>query len=502
METSTSAPHLAPVEDAGHVPGYRAAPHNIEAEQALLGALLVNNDIAATVGGFLEPAHFFESVHARIYESAQALIERGQIANPTTLRAFFQNDEALAEIGGADYLGRLAGGAVTIINAEDYGRLIYDLALRRSLIVIGEDMVNTAYESGLDETSTLQLEAAEQRLYNLAEKGKYEGGLRPFTSSIHGAILNAEAAFQRDGHLTGVGTGLRDLDQKLGGLHGSDLVILAGRPSMGKTSLATNIAYNAARAYSEGHKGDGTLLSSEGAVVAFFSLEMSAEQLAARLLAEASGIPSEKLRRGLFTKDDWPHLVKVAQDMEELPLFIDDTAALSIAALRARARRLKRQHNLGLVVVDYLQLLRPATARRTENRVLEISEITQALKALAKELEVPVLALSQLSRAVEQRDDKRPLLSDLRESGAIEQDADVVMFIFREEYYHERRRPPETAPEFEEWQRKMYEIQGITEIIVGKHRHGPTGTVKLLFEGQITKFANYANPDRLPEGAL
>jgi replicative DNA helicase len=268
---------------------------------------------------------------------------------------------------------------------------------------------------------------------------------------------------------------------------------------MGKTSLATNIAYNAAKAQLKWAAEGDTSRASEGAVVAFFSLEMSAEQLAGRILAEASGIPSEKLRRGLFSKDDWPRLVQASQDMEDLPLFIDDTAAISIASLRARARRLKRQHNLGLIVVDYLQLLRPASTRRSENRVLEISEITQSLKALAKELEVPVLALSQLSRAVEQREDKRPLLSDLRESGAIEQDADIVMFIFREEYYHERLRPPETTPEFEEWQRRMLEIQGITEIIVGKHRHGPTGTVKLLFEGQITKFANYAGPERIPE---
>ncbi len=262
MDPSPSAPYLAPVEDGAPVPGFRNVPHNVEAEQALLGALLVNNDIDATVGGFLESEHFFEGIHARIFSAAHALIERGQIANPTTLKAFFQNDEALKDIGGADYLRRLASGAVTIINAEDYGRLIYDLALRRNLIVIGEDMVNTAYESELEETSVLQIEAAEQRLYNLAEKGKYEGGFRSFTSSIQGAIENAEAAFQRDGHLTGVGTGLRDLDHKLGGLHSSDLVILAGRPSMGKTALATNIAYNAARAYRKGQDVDGTPHSS------------------------------------------------------------------------------------------------------------------------------------------------------------------------------------------------------------------------------------------------
>jgi replicative DNA helicase len=484
---------LPPRDDVGI---FRTAPSNLEAEQALLGAILVNNDIAAQVGSFLSADDFFEPVHARIFEAAVRLIDRGQIANPTTLRAMFERDEALADIGGADYLRRLANAAVTIINSEDYGRVIHDLSQRRQLITIGEDMVNTAYDPTVDAESELQIEASEQRLYNLAEKGRYEGGFRPFAAALAEAVENAEAALKRDGHLTGVTTGLRDLDSRLGGLHRSDLIILAGRPSMGKTALATNIAFSAAKAHLEkaGHQND------DGAAIAFFSLEMSAEQLASRLLAEETNIPTEKLRRGQFSSDDFVRIAQAAQRIEDCQFFIDDTPAISIATLRARARRLKRQHDIGMIVVDYLQLVRPASAGRESNRVQEVSEITQGLKAIAKELEVPVMALSQLSRQVEQRDDKRPQLSDLRESGAIEQDADVVMFIFREEYYHERRRPSETeTADFHEWQEKMQHIQGITEVIVGKHRHGPTGTVRLLFNGLVTKFSNLAEPDSLPE---
>jgi len=455
----------------------RSPPNNIEAEQALLGAILVQNDVAAQVGGFLTPEHFFEPIHGRVFEAITRLIDRGQVANPTTLRALFERDEAMAVVGGVDYLKRLASGAVTVISVEDYGRLIQEAAVRRQLIQVGETMVNSAY-ADTARAAVVQIEDAEQRLYGLAEKGRYEGGEQPFTTILAKAVENIEAAKRRDGHLTGVGTGLRDLDNRLGGLHPSDLVILAGRPSMGKTALATNIAVNAAR---------------DGVVVAFFSLEMSGEQLGARILAEETGIASERLRRGQIGEDDFLRLVQANQRIERYQLLIDDTPALSIATLRARARRTKRRHGLGLVVVDYLQLLRPATSR--DNRVIEISDITQGLKALAKELDVPVLALSQLSRQVEQRDDKRPQLSDLRESGAIEQDADLVMFIFREEYYLERRRPNETDSEFDDWRLKMEQVQGIAEVIIGKHRHGPTGTVRLLFDGKLTKFANLAAPE-------
>ena len=509
METSSPPPYLAPVEDGSEFPSFRSQPGNIEAEQALLGAILVNNDCAATVSGFLTAEHFHEPIHRTIYETAQNLIDRGHLANPTTLKAYFDNDENLAEIGGVDYLRRLAAGAITIINAEDYGRTIYDLSVRRQLIEIGEEMVNTAYSSSVEEIAILQVEAAEQRLYNLAEKGKYEGGFQSIKDSLTLAVASAAAALKRDSHLSGVTTGFTDLNALLGGLHKSDLIILAGRPSMGKTALATNIAFNAAEAHRGEQDDDGDLSSSEGAVVAFFSLEMSAEQLASRVLAEATGIPSENLRRGRFSTKDFDRIVDAARTIESLTFFIDDTPAISIAALRARARRLKRQHNLGLIVVDYLQLLRPAHAGRSENRVLEISEITQGLKALAKELEVPVLALSQLSRAVEQRDDKRPQLADLRESGAIEQDADVVMFIYREEYYWLRTHPKPLRKDIEEerdyqlrlneWEKAFDEFRGIAEVIVGKHRNGPTDTVQLQFDGRVTKFANLARAERLPE---
>jgi len=469
---------------------YREMPNNIEAEEALLGAVLVNNDATYRVSAFLTPEHFYEPVHGRIFAAALKVIERGQIATPVTLKTYFEDDEALADIGGAEYLARLAAAAVTIINAEDYGRLIHDLAMRRQLIEIGEDMVTTAYQSEPDNSAREQIEEAEKHLFDLAQRGAHEGGFRPFATVLTASVENVEAAYKRDGHLTGIATGFIDLDAKLGGLNRSDLVILAGRPSMGKTALATNIAFNAAWAYREEADDNGAARAVDGAAVAFFSLEMSGEQLAMRLLSEVSGISSEKLRRGQMSDADFALLTRASHDLERLPLLIDDTPALNIAALTTRARRLKRTRDIGLIVVDYLQLLRPARQRRDDSRTLEISEITQGLKALAKLLDVPVLALSQLNRAVEQREDKRPLLADLRESGAIEQDADIVMFIYRDEYYQERRKPPDGTPEFADWQRKMEQVHGVAEIIIGKHRHGPTGMIELSFDGARTKFAN------------
>jgi replicative DNA helicase len=496
--------HIAVVEgDPEELPTYRSLPHNIEAEQALLGAILVNNEAANRVSGFLRPEHFFEPVHGRIYEAAWKLIERGQLATPVTLKAFFEHDAALDEIGGAQYLARLAGSAVTIIDAEHYGRVIHDLSLRRELIQIGEDVVNTAFTPSVDETAMEQIEQTEQQLFHLAESGSLEGGFQSFARSLDDAVRAAEAAYKRETPLTGVATELRDLDAKLGGLHRSDLVVLAGRPSMGKTALATNIAFTAARARHRAHQeaagGEAGGEIVDGAVVGFFSLEMSAEQLATRVLGEQAGIPSEKLRRGELGPDDFVRVVKVSQELEAIPFFIDDTPALTITALRTRARRLKRTQGLSLVVVDYLQLLRPSGRSRQDSRVLEISEITQGLKALAKELSVPVLALSQLSRAVEQRDDKRPLLSDLRESGAIEQDADAVLFIFREEYYLERRQPRPDTPEHEKWLADMERAHNVAELIIGKNRHGPTSTVKLLFEGATTRFRDLDAADHLPD---
>jgi replicative DNA helicase len=483
-------------------------PSNTEAEQALLGAILVNNTAYSRVAEFLAPDHFGNAVHGRIFDALGKLIERGQIANPVTLKNLFDQDGALAEIGGAQYLGRLAEAAVTIINAEHYGRTIHDLHLRRELITIGQDVVTEAFRHDLDDPAVTQIERAESKLFELATTGQAEGGFRPFAAALTEAIVSAEAAFKRDGKTVGVATGFTDLDRKLGGLHPSDLIILAGRPSMGKSSLATNIAFNAAKAYRATRASDGRMLAEDGAVIGFFSLEMSAEQLATRILAEESGVSSDRIRRGEVRREDFDKFVAASQRLSAVPLYLDDTPALSVAALRTRARRLKRQQGLGLIVVDYLQLMRPSVQNRVmENRVQEVSDITRGLKAIAKELDVPVLALSQLSRAVEQREDKRPMLSDLRESGSIEQDSDVVMFIFREEYYLSRaeptRRPEESDDKFNDrydrWRERCEAAYGMAEVIIAKQRHGPIGTVKLHFEAEITKFDNHIGPEQLPE---
>lgn len=490
MESTVLTPDMNTEQDASS-PDYRSSPHNLDAERDLIGAVLVNNEAGAKVSGFLKAEHFYEPVHSRIYDAVTLLIERGEIADPVTLKSYFENDEALADIGGAQYLARLAASATTIINAENYGRIIYDLAMRRELIDLGEEIVNTAYDSELTETATSQIENAEKQLFALAESGSHEGALTPIRVAVGEAVKSIEDAFQRDGNLVGVTTGLRDMDGKLGGLHNSDLLILAGRPSMGKTSLATNIAYNAAKA----HRESG---GNEGAAVGFFSLEMSAEQLVGRILAEATEISSEKLRRGDITDEEFANkLVPESARLSELPLYIDDTPAISIAAMRTRARRLKRSNGLGLIVVDYLQLMKGTG--RGDNRVQEISEITQGLKAIAKELDIPVIALSQLSRQVENRDDKRPQLSDLRESGSIEQDSDVVMFVYREEYYEGRKEPSEGTPEHQDWQERMARVHNMAEVIIGKQRHGPIGNVKLQFQPEFTRFGDLADDHYLPE---
>ena len=478
---------------------FRIAPHNIEAEQALLGAILVNNESHDRVSSFLQAKHFYEPLHAEIYDTTAKIIHAGKQATPITLRTFFENAEPIADgLSVPQYLGRLAANATTIINAEDYGRTIYDLAVRRDLIFIGEDLVNVAYDSPVDFPPENQIQDAEQRLYSLAETGKYGQGFLAFGNALTTAIEMANNAYMRDGGLSGIATGLRDLDAKMGGLQSSDLIILAGRPSMGKTALATNLAFNVARAYRTEPQSDGTNKVVDGAVVGFFSLEMSAEQLATRIISEQAEIPSEKIRRGMIDEQEFKKLVQVSQELQSLPLYIDQTGGISIAQLAARARRLKRQKGLGLIVVDYLQLL-SGSRRSGDSRVQEITEITTGLKALAKELQVPVVALSQLSRQVEQREDKRPQLSDLRESGSIEQDADVVMFVFREEYYIERQKPNEGSPEFQEWQMKMARAHGKGEVIIGKQRHGPVGTVTLAFEGAYTRFSNLAESERMPE---
>jgi len=478
----------------------RTAPHNIEAEQALLGAMLINNEAHDRVSSFLLTEHFFDPVHARIYEVAATLIGSGKQATPITLRTFFETAEPIAPgLSVPQYLGRLAAHAATIINAADYGRTIYDLAIRRQLILVGEEMVNTAYDSPVDFPPKEQIEEAENRLFSLAETGKYGQGFMGFNAALTHAIEMANNAYQRDGGLSGIATGLRDLDAKMGGLQASDLIILAGRPAMGKSALATNIAFHVARAYKEERQPDGTSKVLDGAVVGLFSLEMSAEQLATRILSEQAEIPSEKIRRGMIDEGDFKRLVHVSQEMSALPLYIDQTGGLSIAQLAARARKLKRQKGLGLLVVDYLQLLTGSSRRASEGRVQEVSEITTGLKALAKELNVPIIALSQLSRQVENREDKRPQLSDLRESGSIEQDADVVMFVFREEYYVERTKPSEGTMEFQDWMAKMQLVSGKAEVIIGKQRHGPVGIVQLQFESSVTRFSDLARDQYLPE---
>jgi replicative DNA helicase len=479
---------------------YRAAPHNIEAEQALLGAILVNNEALYRVSDFLNPEHFFEPIHQKIYHLARELIRAGKIATPVTLKTFL---DASADIGGmtlAQYLARLAAEATTIINSEDYGHTIYDLAIRRSLIIVGEDMVNVAYDAPVDFSPRAQIEEAERRLYELAESGRYDGGFQLFSNSLTTAIDMAAHAFQRDGKLSGLATGLDDLDRMMGGLQPSDLIILAGRPGMGKSALATNIGYNIAKSWQGEVRADGHTVTTNGGVVGFFSLEMSAEQLATRIISEQTGIPSHQIRRGAISEADFERIKDHAVELQNLKFYVDETGGLSVSQLAARARRLKRQRGLDLLIVDYLQLLQGSTRRSQDNRVQEITEITTKLKALAKELNVPILALSQLSRQVESRDDKRPQLADLRESGSIEQDADVVMFIFREEYYHQMRKPLENNREkFAEWLAEGEKVHGKAEVIVGKQRHGPTGTVELAFDGAVTRFSSLARGDRLPE---
>jgi replicative DNA helicase len=481
-------------------PVYRTAPHNIEAEQALLGAILINNEALYRVADFLEPPHFFEPIHRQIYDTARSLIRTGKLASPVTLKTFLGADIDVAGMTLAQYLARLAAEATTVINAFDYGRTVYDLAVRRDLIAIGEEMVNVAFDAPVDFAPRDQIESAERRLYDLAEIGRYGGGFQTFDSALTTAGDMAARAYQREGKLSGLATGLRDLDTKMGGLQSSDLVIVAGRPGMGKTAFATNIAYNVARAWQGEVRADGHIMTVNGGIVGFFSLEMSAEQLATRIIAEQTGIPSSTIRRGGIHESDFEKIKDVAIELQHLPFFIDESGGLTVAQLAARARRLKRQKGLDLLVVDYIQLLQGSSRRALEGRVHEVTEITTNLKALAKELNVPVLAISQLSRQVENRDDKRPQLSDLRESGSIEQDADVVLFVFREEYYLSNKEPRPGTEEHVKWQLEMAAVHGKAEIIIGKQRHGPTGTVSLQFEAAVTRFDNLERTEQIPHG--
>jgi len=476
---------------------YRTPPHNLEAEQALLGAILINNDAFDRVSDFLRSEHFVEEIHRRIFEVAGSLIRAGKLATPVTLKTFL-GEHDLGGVTVPQYLARLASEATTIINAYDYGRSVYDLAMRRELISIGEDVVNVAFDAPVDSSPRDQIEEAERRLYQIAEAGRYDGGFQRFSEALKVAVDMAARAYEREGSLSGIATGLTDLDRYMGGLQASDLVILAGRPGMGKSALATNIAFNVAKVYLGRTRADGAIEAANGGVVGFFTLEMSAEQLATRIIAEQSGVPSYKIRRGDITEGDFHRVADAVRDMQQIPFYIDQTGGVAIAQLTARARRLKRQRGLDLLVVDYIQLL-SGSKSRTENRVQELTEVTTGLKALAKELNVPILACSQLSRQVEQRDDKRPLLSDLRESGSIEQDADVVLFIYREEYYLKNKEPRPGTEEHINWMAQMENAHGRAEVIIAKQRHGPTGTVELQFDAEVTRFSAIAREDTIAE---
>ena len=473
----------------------RQPPSNDRAEMALLGALLANNKAYERISEFLSPEHFVDPVHGRIYQAIVRRVEAGQLADAVTLKAEFEHSGLLDEVGGTKYFAELLTSMVGIINAGEYGRAVHDAWLRRQLIDIGEVVVNNAFGAEAELDGRQQIELAESALFRLATQGGNDGGFVTFERALTDAILGAERAFRRSGHVSGLSTGLRDLDKKTGGLHPSDLMILAGRPGMGKTALATRIAFGAARTALAEAKG-------KAPAVLVFSLEMSTEQLATRLLAEEARVSADRIRRGEIGQRDFDRFVQVNREIGGLPLHIDDTPGITLSALRTRCRRLQRATGLSLVVVDYLQLMRPSVgtkpANQPANRVLEISQITQGLKAIAKEMAVPVLALSQLSRAVESREDKRPQLSDLRESGTIEQDADMVLFVYRDEYYLQQRAPKPRAFDredkfqaaFDKWRRDMEQAHNKAEILIEKHRHGPTGRVELLFEGEYTRFAD------------
>ncbi|ABV73398.1 replicative DNA helicase [Rickettsia canadensis str. McKiel] len=471
-------------KEEADIPIPRVLPSNIQAEQMLLGAILTNNELLNYVSEFLRLEHFFEPIHQKIYNAIEAITEKGLIATPITLRSMLTQDELFQKIEGSEYLAKLITMSMMVINPIDYGKIIYDLAIKRNLINIGEEVVNNAYNSSLEVEAKEQIEYAEAKLYNLASKGLNEKSFTKIGISISESLANINRAMKNNDHVIGISTGLIDLDNKLFGFHNSDLIILAGRPSMGKTAFAINLALNACNNMRLKNIRDNQEIQSVG----FFSLEMSSEQLTTRLLSMCAEIDSTSLRTGVLGEEKYNRLRKEANTLSELQFFIDDTPALSITTIRTRARRMKRQHNLGILFIDYLQLIRGVS--KAENRVSEIAEITQGLKAIAKELNIPVIALSQLSRAVELREDKKPMLSDLRESGTIEQDADIVMFIYREEYYLTRKEPAADDAKHAEWLNKLNKVYNIADIIVAKHRNGPIGNVSLYYDSQYSKFSN------------
>ncbi|MBT8472049.1 MAG: replicative DNA helicase [Marinicaulis sp.] len=466
-------------------------PASLDAEQSILGAVLFDNEIFYRASSFLKSEHFYDPVHQLIYDACSELINSGRLASPITLDTYLSKTPGYSEAGGKKYLEQIAANVPSTTGAIDYAKIVFDLSVCRGLMTIGSEMMDRAKTSDLEDSPVRQLEDAEQSLYKLAETGKYGSGFKTFRTAITEAIELANAAVKRDGGMAGAATGLRDLDRMMGGLHPSDLVILAGRPSMGKSSLGVNIGVNVAKALKTEKQPDGSIKTVEGGVVGLFSLEMSAEQIATRIISEFSRVPSEKIRRGDVDQAEFDKIYHAARELEKLPFHIDDTGGISIAQVAARARRLKRQHGLDLLIIDYIQLL-SGSARRNDGRVQEITEISQGLKALAKELNIPIIGLAQLSRQVEQRDDKRPQLSDLRESGSIEQDADVVLFVFREKYYLSRSEPREGSEDHVKWMARLDEVGDTAEVIIGKQRHGPIGKVDLHFEEKFTKFSNLA----------
>lgn len=462
----------------------RVLPHNLEAEQSLLGAILLDNENLENVTEILQPYHFATPINGKIYDAIIKITYQGLVADPLTLRAYFEKNNELKSINGGDYLIQLVNSVISVAGVQDYANIIYDLYVRRQLIMLGEDISHRAATFNLEEKALDQIGIAEAKLYQIA-MSENQGGFVSFAGALSSTMEVLDVAYNSDSSITGITTGFIDLDRWTGGLAPSDLIILAGRPSMGKTALATNIAFNAAVAYSKNADGGGK--------VAFFSLEMSKEQLVTRILAQECAIPSERIRRGEIKEEDYAKVLNVRQKIADLPLFIDDTPALTVSTVRSRARKLKRQFGLDMIVIDYLQLLQGSSEKRNDNRVQEISEITRGLKGIAKELDVPVVALSQLSRAVEARDDKRPQLADLRESGSIEQDADIVMFVFREEYYEARREPTPGTDEHAKWMDRMAKVHNLAEVILAKQRHGPIGTARLFFDGKYTKFDNLSD---------
>jgi replicative DNA helicase len=460
---------------------FKELPNNIEAEQSVIGSILVTNEIFDEINTIISNSNFYDPMHQRIFEAIENLIYKGMLANPITLKGFFEDEKD--DINIPEYLVKITKFSTSTRQAIEYSKIIYDMFVRRELIKISEQTIDSAQINDLNTNGQTIIENSERLLFDLAEKGSFNSSLMKFDEAMKQTIEMASAAYKNEEGIVGVPTGLRDLDDRLGGLHQSDLIIIAGRPSMGKTALATNIAFNAAQKLQDSGKKSS---------IAFFSLEMSSEQLSTRILAEQSKIKSNDIRRGRISDEQFDKFIETSKNISELPLYIDETPAISIAAMSNRTRRIKRLFGLDMIVVDYIQLMR-GTFNNKDGRVQEISEITQGLKAIAKELSVPVVALSQLSRAVEQRDDKKPQLSDLRESGSIEQDADVVMFVYREAYYLERKEPRPATVEHAEWQAKMNEISNLAEIIIGKQRHGPTGNVMLEFEAMFTKFKDTQN---------